>query len=109
MAEIAKIILVDLPHHPYSKHWRKLAEKIAKELGVPLEVKNEDYVFAIEHGETDDLGMASLPQLFAQTEDGEIKLLLSRFPFNPATLQADPEEALKAVKERIREIQEGNG
>ena len=104
MGRVAKIILVDLPHHPYSKHWKALAEKIANELGVPLEVKNEDYVFAIEHGETDDLGMASLPQLFAVLEGGEIRLLLARFPFNPTTLQADPEEAYRVVKEKIKEV-----
>jgi len=105
MAKIKKIILVDLPHHPYSKHWRKLAEMIAKELGVELEVKKEDYVFAIEHGETDEYGMASLPQLFAETEKGEIKLLLGKFPFNPETLDADPAEAFRKVMERIKEIE----
>lgn len=106
MARIVKVILDDLPHHPFHKQWKQLAERLAKELGVPLEVKSEDYVFAVEHGETDDLGMASLPQLFVELEGGEIRLVLSRFPFNPATMQADPDEAYRQAMERIKEIQE---
>jgi hypothetical protein len=104
VARIVKVILADLPHHPFHKHWKQLAERLAKELNVPLEVKSEDYLFAVEHGETDELGMASLPQLFVELEGGEIKLILSRFPFNPATMQADPEEAYRQAIRRIKEI-----
>ncbi|MEB3860880.1 MAG: hypothetical protein GSR84_01495 [Desulfurococcales archaeon] len=104
MGKIKKIILDTIESHPLHKAWLKLAEQLAKDAGVEVEVKKEDYVFAITHGDTDDLGMAWLPQLFAELEDGSIKLILSQFPFDPKTTQPDPEEALRQAREKLREI-----
>ena len=109
MGKIVRIILDELPHHPHHRLWKQLAERLSKELGVPLEVITEDYVFAIEHGETDDLGMASLPQLFVELEGGRVELVLSRFPFDPATTNPDPEEAYKQAMRRIKELIGGAG
>ncbi len=109
MAKIVKLVLDTAPFHPLHNMWLKLSEEIAKELGVELEVKKEDYVYAITHGETDDLGMAWLPQLFAVTSDGKVELLLSRFPFNPVTTKPDEEEAKKQVMQRIKEIEAESG
>lgn len=106
MARIVRIVLDTAEHHPLHKAWLKLAETLAKELGVELEVKKEDYVYAIEHGETDDLGMAWLPQLFAVLDTGEVKLVLSKYPFNPQTTKPDEEAALREAKEKLREILE---
>ena len=74
------------------------------ELGVELEIKNEDYIYAIQYGETDDLGMAWLPQLFVQLDDGSVRLVLSRYPFDPATVKPSEELALKEARERINAI-----
>ncbi|BAN90784.1 hypothetical protein [Aeropyrum camini] len=104
MGKIVKVILDDLPHHPLHKMWLELAEKIAKELGVELEVKKEDYVFAMEHGDTDDLGMTWLPQLFVQLEDGSVKLVMSQFPFDPATGKSDPDKAYEEAKSKVEAI-----
>ncbi|MCE4616377.1 MAG: hypothetical protein F7C09_04855 [Aeropyrum sp.] len=104
MGRVVKIILDDLPHHPLHKMWLSLAERLSKELGAELVVIKEDYVFAMEHGETDDLGMTWLPQLFAELEDGSIKLVLSQFPFNPSTGQSDPDAAFETAMKRIEEI-----
>jgi len=106
LARIVRIVLDTAEHHPLHKAWLKLAETLAKELGVELEVKKEDYVYAIEHGETDDLGMAWLPQLFAVLDTGEVKLVLSKYPFNPQTTKPDEEAALREAKEKLREILE---
>lgn len=104
MVKITKIILDTAEHHPLHKAWLKLAESLSKELDAQLEVKKEDYVFAIEHGETDDLGMAWLPQLFAETENGEIKLILSKYPFDPKTTKPDEKMAYEEAKKKIEEI-----
>ncbi len=104
MAKVVKLILDTAEHHPLHRAWLKLAEGLAKELGVDVEVKKEDYVFAIEHGETDDLGMAWLPQLFAELEDGSVKLILSRYPFDPSTTKPDEKLAYEEAKKKIDEL-----
>jgi hypothetical protein len=104
VAKIKKIILDTAEFHPLHKAWLNLAKRVAEELGVDLEVKKEDYIFAIEHGQTDDLGMASLPQLFAELEDGRIVLLLAEYPFDPKTTKPDKDLAYKAVREKLEEL-----
>ncbi len=104
MGKIAKIVLDTAEFHPLHNAWKKLAEKLANELGVELEIKKEDYMYAIEHGLTDDLGMAALPQLFAELEDGKVKLILGTYPFDPATTKPDEELAYKEAKQAIEKI-----
>jgi hypothetical protein len=102
MATPKKLILVTAEHHPYHSKWMKLAEEVSKELGLELEVKYEDYLFVIEHGVTDDLGMAGLPQLLVEYDTGEIKPVLHEVPLNEA-YQADFEKAKEVVIEKLRE------
>jgi hypothetical protein len=104
MPRIVKIVLDTIEHHPLHKMWMELAKKLAEELGVELEVKKEDYVYAIDHGDTDELGMAWLPQLFAILDNGEVKLVLSQFPFDPKTTKPDPQAALEEARRRLKEI-----
>jgi len=104
MPRVVKVILDTADFHPLHKAWVKLAETLARELGVELEIKNEDYIYAIQYGETDDLGMAWLPQLFVQLDDGSVRLVLSRYPFDPATVKPSEELALKEARERINAI-----
>ncbi|MEN2999882.1 MAG: hypothetical protein ABDH61_04840 [Acidilobaceae archaeon] len=104
MPKISKVILDTAEHHPLHKDWLKLAKTLSQELGVELEVISEDYVFAIEHGETDDLGMAWLPQLFARLEDGSVKLLLSKYPFDLQSARPNEQLALEEVRRRAQEI-----
>ncbi|MET1128981.1 MAG: hypothetical protein ABWW70_06655 [Thermoproteota archaeon] len=103
MSQLKKLILVTADHHPQHKLWTELAEKLAKELGAELDVRYEDYVLLVEHGDTDDLGMAWLPQLLAELDDGKIVLLLSRLPLGK-DLNPDLEEAYRAVIKRVNEI-----
>jgi len=104
MGKIVKLVLDTAEFHPLHNAWLRLAEQLAKELGVELEVKKEDYIFAIEHGKTDDLGMAALPQLFAVLEDGTVKLVLGEYPFDPATTKPDEKMAYEQAKKAIEEI-----
>ena len=104
MARIVKLVLDTAKHHPLHKAWMRLAQRLAEEIGVELEVKEEDYVFAVEHGDTDDLGMAWLPQLFAVLEDGTVKVVLSQYPFDPKTTKPDDEAAYREALKRLKEI-----
>ncbi len=104
MAKVVKLVLDTAKHHPLHKAWLRLAQRLAEELGVELEVKEEDYTYAIEHGETDDIGMTWLPQLFAVLEDGTVKLVLSRYPFDPQTTKPDEKAAYEEAKKRLEEI-----
>ncbi len=104
MAKPRKLILVTAPHHPQHKLWIQLLEEVANEKGLDKEIRIEDYVLLVEHGDTDDLGMAWLPQLLVELDNGEIKLLLSRMPLDE-NLQPSLELAKKEVLKKLEEIQ----
>ncbi len=104
MAKPRKLILVTAPHHPQHKLWIQLLEEVANEKSLDKEVRIEDYVLLVEHGDTDDLGMAWLPQLLVELDNGEIKLLLSRMPLDE-NLQPSLELAKKEVMKRLEELQ----
>jgi len=72
MGKVKKVVLDTAEFHPLHRNWVSLAQTIAKELNVDLEVKQEDYVYAISYGDKDDFGMAWLPQLFLEMEDGSV-------------------------------------
>ncbi len=98
------MILVTATHHPQHKLWVQLLEEIAKEKGLDKEIRIEDYMLLVEHGDTDDLGMAWLPQLLVELDNGEIKLLLSRMPLDEK-LQPSVELAKKEALKKLEEIQ----
>lgn len=100
MVSLKKFILVTATHHPYHEKWLKLTQELSQQFGVEYEVKEEDYVFAIEHGKTDELGMAGLPQLFAELSDGRITVVLWEVPLNEK-FDADFEKAREEVKRRL--------
>ena len=103
MAKIKKIYLVTATHHPYHELWMKLAKEVADKLGVELEVKYEDYLFLIEHGDTDEYGMAWVPQIVAEFEDGTYAVL-SQLPLNES-LQPDPEKAVEIMLNKVKELE----
>jgi len=94
MTKVEKIILVTATHIPTHKYFVDLAKKIADALKVPLEIREEDYVFVNEYGEKDEFGMAWLPQMFAIV-NGVPKLLISRLPIDERTLNIDLNKALE--------------
>lgn len=104
MAKPVKLILVTAKDHPQHKMWVRLVEEVSKETGIPFEVRLEDYVLLTEHGDTDELGMAWLPQLLAELDNGEYVVLLSRMPLN-SSLQPDPEQAKKVIIEKLSGLQ----
>jgi hypothetical protein len=100
---IKKLILVTAEYHPLHKYFMTLTDRVVKELGVEKEIKYEDYVFLIEHGDTDELGMAWLPQLLAELDDGRIVLLLSKAPFD-AQLKPDVEKGYEEIMSKIKSL-----
>jgi len=100
MVKPKKLILVTAEHHPYHKQWLSMSKELADQLGVELEVKIEDYVFAIEHGVTDEFGMAGLPQLLVELEDGSIKPLLHEIPLD-SKFELDFQAAKKLAIEKV--------
>uniref|UniRef100_A0A7C2VLX5 Uncharacterized protein n=1 Tax=Ignisphaera aggregans TaxID=334771 RepID=A0A7C2VLX5_9CREN len=98
---IEKLVLVTASHLPQHKHFKKLGEDLSKELGVELEIREEDYEFVSMYGEKDDFGMAWLPQLFAVV-NGNIVPVLTKFPINEKTLDYDYEKAKQEVKARLK-------
>ncbi len=107
MAKVKKLVLVTAKHLPQHRDWLRLAEEVAKEAGVELEVREEDYVLVNQCGEQDEFGMAWLPQLLAIMEDGSCKLVLSKLPLDTATLKSDIGEAKKLALEALRKLEEG--
>jgi len=48
--------------------------------------------------------MAWLPQLFLEMEDGSVKLVMSQYPFDPATTKPSDEMALAEARRKVQEI-----
>ncbi len=103
MSKPIKLILVTAEHHPQHKMWIKLVKEIAEQTGLEYEVRIEDYILLTEHGDTDDLGMAWLPQLLVRLDNGEYKVLLSRMPLNKA-LQPDIKKAKEEILNKLKEF-----
>jgi len=103
MVKVRKVVIVTAEHHPYHKLWLKLAETLSKSLGVELEVRKEDYVYLVEYGDKDDLGMSWLPQILVELDDGRVQWVLSQLPLNER-LQPDEEEAQKVMLNKLREL-----
>jgi len=105
VAKVKKLILVTAKHMPQHKYFNELAEELRKKLGVELEVREEDYAFLAEHGDTDEFGMPWTPQLLAELDDGRIVVLLSKMPFDEKTLKFDVDRAMQVVLEKIRDLE----
>ncbi|MCY0867924.1 MAG: hypothetical protein OWQ48_01650 [Desulfurococcus sp.] len=103
MVKVKKIVLVTAEHHPYHKLWMKLAETLGRKINAEVEVRNEDYVYLVEHGDKDELGMSWLPQILAELDDGRVQWLLSQLPLNER-LEPDEEEAVRKMSDKLREL-----
>ncbi|HDD25889.1 MAG TPA: hypothetical protein ENF75_02230 [Acidilobales archaeon] len=105
MPKAVKLILVTAKHHPMHQHFVRVMNRIAYELKLNKEVRYEDYVFLIEHGETDDLGMAWIPQLLVQLDNGEIKPILTQMPFDER-LKPSAERGFNEAMKKLKELAE---
>lgn len=101
--KVSKVVVVTAEHHPYHKLWMSLAQKLSQTLGVPMEVKIEDYVYLVEHGDKDEFGMSWLPQILVELDNGNVHWLLSQLPLNER-LEPDEEKALEAMLSKLKEL-----
>jgi len=100
--KVEKLILVTAKHMPQHKYFVSVAEDLAKELGVELETRYEDYAFLADYGEKDEYDMPWTPQLLAKLSDGRIVPILTRLPFSTDTLQFQLGKAKEQALERLR-------
>jgi len=77
-SKVKKLVLVTSKAHPLNKHFTKIARKLAEEFSTELEVREEDYMYLIKYGDTDELGMAWVPQLLAELDSGEVIKVLTQ-------------------------------
>lgn len=103
MVKVKKVVLVTAKHHPYHKMWLKMAENLSKAINAELEVKEEDYVYLVEHGDKDEFGMAWAPQILAELDDGRVEWLLSQLPLNDS-LQPDESKAQEIMLEKLKNL-----
>ncbi len=78
MPAVRKLVLVTNKEHPLHKYFSRIAEEVAKSVGVELEVREDDYMYLSKYGETDDLGLTWLPQLLAELEGGGVIKVLTQ-------------------------------
>jgi hypothetical protein len=91
-----KILLVTADWDNVKKYVEPICKGVAAELGVELEVRNEDYGFLVEHGEKDDFGGVEIPQVFVV--DGEkVKHVFTRIPL---TVEGKPD--IKSATEMLK-------
>ncbi len=100
LGKVKKIIVVTASYDPLRKGILRLVENIAKEKNLEVEVKEEDWVFLMRYGEKDELGGASIPQVFLEYEDGTIKHVLTRLPLDERG-RTDKERARQIILEAI--------
>jgi len=100
--KVKKIILVSGTFHPLHAKAERVAKEVASELGIEFEMKLEDYVYLTEHGVKDELGFASIPQIFIELDDGTVKPVLWEFPLNEK-LKPDIAKAKEQILSRIKE------
>jgi len=100
MAKVKKLILVTADWAPLGGKVKKIVERIAREKGVELEERVEDWVFLKEHGEKDELGGADVPQVFVEREDGTIEHVMTKLPLDERG-KPDEEKAARIVEEAL--------
>lgn len=101
--KVSKVVIVTAEHHPYHKLWLSLAQRLSQAIGAPLEVKIEDYVYLVEHGDKDEFGMSWLPQILVELENGDIHWILSQLPLNER-LEPDEEKAIETMLAKLKDL-----
>ncbi len=101
--KVRKFVLVTSKAHPLNKHFTKLAKKLTEEFDAELEVREEDYMYLIKYGDTDELGMAWIPQLLAELDDGEVIKVLTQ-PNLDSQGNVDEDRDYQASLENLRKV-----
>lgn len=103
MTKILRVILDTASYQPQHRFFIDIANWLSKILNVELKIIEEDYIFANQYGDKDEFGFAWLPQLFVELEGGEITPVLTKPPFDPRTLELDPEASKKEIMGKLKD------
>ncbi|PSN84586.1 hypothetical protein B9Q11_04410 [Candidatus Marsarchaeota G2 archaeon ECH_B_SAG-F08] len=76
-----KIVLVTAPWDSVRKYVEPICKVVAEQLGVELEIREEDYSFLVDYGEKDDFGGVEIPQVFV-VSNGKVTHVFTRIPLN---------------------------
>ncbi len=96
MCKPKRLIVVTASYDPLRRKVMRVVNKVASERGLEVEVREEDWVFLVRHGEKDELGGAPIPQVFVECEDGTIRHALTRIPLDERG-KPDPQAAERAI------------
>lgn len=96
-----KLILVTAKWDSVRKYVEAVCKGVSEQLGIPLEVREEDFSFLVDHGEKDDFGGVEVPQVFVES-DGNIRHVFSRIPLTE-TGQPDIRGATEMLKKALQE------
>lgn len=95
---MARLIAVIADWEKGSEYLIEACKRASEELKMDVEVKKEDWDFLTKFGEKDEFGGVEVPQLFLETDEGEVKHIMTRVP-----LTSDGKPDLEAAKRRILE------
>lgn len=98
---VKRIILAIAEGAPLIRQARSVCEEISRETGIPLEILRDNWDFLYKHGVRDEWGGIDLPQIFIETEEGQIKHVLTRLPLSPEG-KVDLEKAKRILLEAIQ-------
>lgn len=96
-----KLIVVTASYDPLRKRILRIVNRVASQKNLEVEIKEEDWIFLTEYGEKDELGGASIPQVFIEYEDGSIRHVLTRIPLNEIG-KPDNEAALDIILSALK-------
>jgi hypothetical protein len=91
-----KIVLITADWDNVKKYVEPICKAVSSEMGVELEIRNEDYGFLVEHGEKDDFGGVEIPQVFV-VDDQKVTHVFTRIPL---TTEGRPD--IKSATEMLK-------
>ncbi len=98
---VRRIILAIGEGAPLVKQAKRVCTEVSQITGVEVDIIKDDWEFLYEHGERDEWGGIDLPQIFIETDEGEIKHVMTRLPLTPDG-KVDLESAKRILLEALR-------
>ena len=99
-----RIILATAEGAPLRGLLERICRKVASDHGVEFQVLSDDWEFLYKHAKRDEYGGIDLPQVFIETEQGEIIHVMTRIPLTP-----DGKPDIKAAEELLSKALEKPG
>lgn len=101
MAKVSKLIVVYTTWDPISKYVRRVCREVAKEEGIELDEREEDWEFLAKYGEKDEIAGVDIPQVLLQYDNGKIVHVMTRIPITDKG-KPDIDKAKNIIKNAIK-------